>query len=145
MYFTSVPYNELIKQKLRREKSRPCLFPKHPRNERAAVQSILLTHSNSPNDFAAVSVDGHRHRGPGLAGRQRELAELGLLDPDLVVAVQSPAPEVLAPVGVLVVYHQQGEAAVLAPEAPAARRPRHGCAEDRGTLETTILRSWSSI
>ena len=48
--------------------------------------------------------------------------------------MQSPTPEVLAPVGVLVVDHQEGEAALLAAEALAARRTRHRRAQDRGTL-----------
>lgn len=77
----------------------------------------------------------HRDQRAGLrAGRQRHLPELGLLDADVVVDVQPPAAEVLAPVGVLVVQHQQRKAAVLVERRPGGRR--HGGADNRGALIT---------
>jgi hypothetical protein len=94
----------------------------------------MLRTIHLPDDLGPVAKDGHGDDGPGLAGRQRQLAKLRLLDPYLVVPVDPPTAEVFAPVGVLVVDHQEGEAAVLAAEALAACRPRHRCSQDRGAL-----------
>lgn len=88
---------------------------------------------NSPNDLGPVSKDRHGHGGAGLVRREGQFAKLGLLDSYLAVAVQPPTSEILAPVGVLVVDHEQREAAVFA-ENGTAGGARDGGAQDRGAL-----------
>lgn len=54
--------------------------------------------SERADHFGSVSEHGHGNHGTGIsAGGQRQLLELGLLHPDVVVAVQPLSPEVLRP------------------------------------------------
>lgn len=51
-----------------------------------------------PHYFGAVPIDSHANMAAALyAGGERQLPELGLLHPDVPVAVQPPATEVLRP------------------------------------------------
>lgn len=93
--------------------------------------------SASPNDFGPVTIDSHGHNGASLARREGQLSKFRLLDADLIIAVQPAPTEVLAPVGILVVDHQQSEASVLA-VGLASSRARYRRAQNRSTLRVIL-------
>lgn len=64
--------------------------------------------SEGPPHPRPASQHRHRHVRPVRIGGHRDLPELGLFHPNVVLP-DPPAPEVLRPVRVLVVHHQQGQ------------------------------------
>lgn len=103
------------------------------------MQKNIFLFSNFilPNNFGPVTIDSHGHNGARLACRQRQFTKFRLLHTDLVIAMQSAPPEVFAPVGVLVIDHQQSEASVLAVWR-ASGRARYRRPQNRSTLRIIL-------
>lgn len=103
------------------------------------MQKCILLRSNFilPNNFGPVTIDSHGHNGARLACRQGQLSKFRLLHTDLIIAMQSAPPEVFAPVGVLVIDHQQSEASVFAVWR-ASGRARYRRSQNRSTLRIIL-------
>lgn len=98
----------------------------------------------SPNDFGPVTIDSHRDNGARLARREGQFSKFRLFHADLVIAVQSASPEILAPVSILIVDHQQSEASVFTVRR-ASGGARHCRSQNRSALYTIILPILSDI
>jgi len=59
----------------------------------------------SPNDFGPVTINSHGHHSARFTRREGQFSKFCLLHADLVIVVQPASPEVLAPIGVLIVDH----------------------------------------
>lgn len=90
-----------------------------------------------PNDFGPVTIDSHGHNGACLASCKGQFAKFRLLHANLIIAVQSTTPEIFAPVGVLVVDHQQSEASVFAVWR-ASGCARYRRSQNRSTLHVIL-------
>lgn len=97
-----------------------------------------------PNNFGPVTIDSHGHYGARLACRQGQFSKFRLLHANFIIAMQSASPEVFAPVGILIIDHQQSEASVLAVWR-ASGRARYRRSQNRSTLRIILTVTYCDI